>query len=136
MQNVAMWYYTTDRLYVSNLRESQADNTGIMKINAIHQAHGVQRIEFTEPAIKTQSAKRISPVRDTFEHFSTRNTASSAAYFTGKLLTEESMNEEQTYMKKVMFDPRSYFSSVRLQQGRVELDSDFNEDSSLKKNDD
>jgi hypothetical protein len=103
-----------------------------MKINAIHHAHGVQRIEFTEPAIKTQSAKRITPIHDTFEDFSTKNTASSAAYFTGKLLTPESMNEEQTYLKKVMLDPRSYFSSVRLQQGRVQLDSDFNEDSSLK----
>lgn len=116
----------------SNLRGSHADNTGIMKINAIHQAHGIQRIEFTEPAIKTHSAKRITPVRDTFEDFSTRNTASSAAYFSGKLLTAESLNEEQTYMKQVMFDPRQYFSSVFRQEGTVRLDSDFNEDSPLK----
>ena len=104
-----------------------------MKINAINQAHGVQRIEFTEPAIKTQSAKRITPIRDTFEDFSRRNNVSSATYFSGKLLTPESLNEEQNYRKKVMFDPRSYFASVRLQQGTVELDSDFNEDDALSK---
>ena len=104
-----------------------------MKINAVHQAHGVQRVEFTEPAIKTQSAKRITPVRDTFEDYSTRNAASSAAYFTGKLLTPESFNEEQTYRKAAMLDPRSYFTALLRQQGGVELDSDFNENPSVKR---
>jgi hypothetical protein len=84
----------------------------------------------------------VSAYKDAFESASN----SRPNYFSGKLLNETSFTKEQEYSLNKKnedskdwtadaFDAKKSYTSVILQQGRVELDSDFNEDSASDDND-
>lgn len=105
-----------------------------MQIKPILRTQSIQTLSPPEPTRKLESARKIAPIRDAYEDVSKRNDLFSAVprFYSGKLLTRESLKHEQNYRHNVTFDPRKYFLSVVLQQGRVQLDSDFNENDSLK----
>ena len=82
-----------------------------------------------ESEAKSKTRKALSPQRDQFENISIANQRFGRnSYFSGKLLTVDSLTKEQNYTHgKFTFDLFKRFSSVHLQQGRVQTDNDWNE---------
>jgi len=85
-----------------------------------------------QQSAKSDLGKNLS-LRDVFENSSVANQRfGKNNYFSGRLLTAESLTEEQNYKTGKMaavFDLFRRYSAVLLQQGRVQTDNDWNESS-------
>jgi hypothetical protein len=79
----------------------------------------------------------IAEVPDSIETPKLYNT-----YFTGNFLSADDFNQEQDYGQSKggdysdnVFDPRQHFTGVQMQQGRVQLDNDTNEQATVEERD-
>ncbi|HEY7161290.1 MAG TPA: hypothetical protein VH815_08520 [Acidobacteriota bacterium] len=79
----------------------------------------VQNEELKKAATPAVSSKGIASVTDSF-------VTSKNNFFSGKKLDADSLQNEQDYSREI-FDPHKRYSGVKMQQGRVQLDSDTNE---------
>ncbi len=75
---------------------------------------------------KSTTTKRLVAAQDTFEDASRKS-----HYFNGRLLTADSLSREQNSSRNKTPAPGALFQGVFLQRGRVQTDSDFQENDTL-----
>jgi len=102
-----------------------------MQIKSIQRTGIIGDVQLPETG-KVSSERKIAPIRDTYEDGSRRN-ESFPDYFSGKRLKASSFQQEQSYRHNATFDLQKFFLALLLQQGRVQLDSDSNENESISK---
>ena len=102
-----------------------------MQIKALQRTGMISQLYLPE-AGKVGAERKITPIRDTYEDGSRRNELH-PSYFSGKLLKASSFQQEQSYRHNSTFDLQKFFLALLLQQGRVQLDSDSNENESISK---
>lgn len=109
----------------------------LLRAFSLEKPASVKNEEAKVVATPTVSSKGISSFTDSFEASSKAANSILARdnYFSGKQLDAESLQQEQDYAKRDsggIFDPAKSYTGVVLQQGRVQLDFDFNESESVK----
>jgi len=104
-----------------------------IRLFSFEKTAAVQNQDPKPNAASAIASKGIASVTDSFEN----SAKASKNFFTGKQLDANSLQQEQNYSKPIIesgesFDAAKRYTGVRLQEGRVQLDSDFHESDDVK----